>query len=88
MHPALSEFPSNMFYEGTLQNGVNDYERTLVDVDVSWPNSSKPMFFLVNSGGEEMSASGTSFLNRTEASTVEKYVTNLLKAGITPDQIG
>ena len=22
MHPALSEFPSNLFYEGTLQNGV------------------------------------------------------------------
>lgn len=22
MHPALSAFPSNVFYEGTLQNGV------------------------------------------------------------------
>jgi regulator of nonsense transcripts 1 len=22
MHPALSEFPSNIFYEGSLQNGV------------------------------------------------------------------
>ena len=22
MHPALSEFPSNLFYDGTLQNGV------------------------------------------------------------------
>ena len=22
MHPALSAFPSNIFYEGTLQNGV------------------------------------------------------------------
>ena len=22
MHPCLSEFPSNTFYEGTLQNGV------------------------------------------------------------------
>lgn len=22
MHPSLSEFPSNLFYDGTLQNGV------------------------------------------------------------------
>jgi regulator of nonsense transcripts 1 len=22
MHPQLSEFPSNLFYDGTLQNGV------------------------------------------------------------------
>jgi regulator of nonsense transcripts 1 len=24
MHPCLSEFPSNMFYEGTLQNGTGE----------------------------------------------------------------
>ncbi len=27
MHPCLSEFPSNMFYEGTLQNGITAQER-------------------------------------------------------------
>jgi superfamily I DNA and/or RNA helicase len=27
MHPVLSEFPSNTFYEGTLQNGVTLAER-------------------------------------------------------------
>ncbi len=27
MHPCLSEFPSNTFYEGTLQNGVTVAER-------------------------------------------------------------
>ena len=26
-HPKLSEFPSNMFYEGQLQNGVSEAER-------------------------------------------------------------
>lgn len=88
MHPALSEFPSNMFYEGDLQNGVNDVERVLPGVEIPWPNPSKPMFFLVNNGIEEMSGSGTSFLNRTEGATVEKFVTMLLKTGITPDQIG
>ena len=27
MHPCLSEFPSNTFYEGTLQNGITAAER-------------------------------------------------------------
>ena len=29
MHPILSEFPSNMFYEGSLQNGVTESDRQL-----------------------------------------------------------
>lgn len=41
-----------------------------------------------NSGNEEMGSSGTSFLNRTEASSVEKIVTLMLRNGVTPDQIG
>ena len=37
---------------------------------------------------EEISASGTSYLNRTEASYVEKVVTHLLRMGVKPTQIG
>ena len=46
------------------------------------------MFFWVSTGNEEMGNNGTSFLNRTEASAVEKVVTMMLKKGVTPDQIG
>ena len=46
------------------------------------------MMFWSQTGQEEMSASGTSFLNRAEASAVEKCVTHLLNAGVSPDQIG
>lgn len=95
MHPALSEFPSNMFYEGSLQNGVTEADRQLLNEpgfvgkeDFSWPVPSKPMFFYSISGMEEISASGTSYLNRTEASYVEKVVTHLLRLGVTPGQIG
>eukprot|EP00601_Ochromonadales_sp_CCMP2298_P010786 CAMPEP_0173262828 /NCGR_PEP_ID=MMETSP1142-20121109/27004_1 /TAXON_ID=483371 /ORGANISM="non described non described, Strain CCMP2298" /LENGTH=862 /DNA_ID=CAMNT_0014198035 /DNA_START=20 /DNA_END=2608 /DNA_ORIENTATION=- len=88
MHPCLSEFPSNMFYEGTLQNGVSDLERTFPGADLPWPDPSRPMFFLVSNGNEEMGNSGTSFLNRTEGALVEKLVTLMLKKGITSDQIG
>eukprot|EP00529_Nitzschia_sp_RCC80_P005463 CAMPEP_0113504498 /NCGR_PEP_ID=MMETSP0014_2-20120614/34747_1 /TAXON_ID=2857 /ORGANISM="Nitzschia sp." /LENGTH=1043 /DNA_ID=CAMNT_0000399611 /DNA_START=152 /DNA_END=3283 /DNA_ORIENTATION=- /assembly_acc=CAM_ASM_000159 len=95
MHPALSEFPSNMFYEGSLQNGITEAERQLLTQpgftgkeDFPWPVPSKPMFFYSITGMEEISASGTSYLNRTEASYVEKIVTHLLRLGVTPAQIG
>jgi regulator of nonsense transcripts 1 len=95
MHPILSEFPSNMFYEGSLQNGVTESDRQLRHLpgytgkdDFPWPIKSKPMFFWGVSGMEEISPSGTSYLNRTEASYVEKIVTHLLKMGVSSSQIG
>eukprot|EP00286_Rhodomonas_abbreviata_P001930 CAMPEP_0181290586 /NCGR_PEP_ID=MMETSP1101-20121128/1491_1 /TAXON_ID=46948 /ORGANISM="Rhodomonas abbreviata, Strain Caron Lab Isolate" /LENGTH=993 /DNA_ID=CAMNT_0023394877 /DNA_START=39 /DNA_END=3016 /DNA_ORIENTATION=- len=88
MHPILSEFPSNTFYEGTLQNGVTHAERERPAIEFPWPVASKPMLFYISLGAEELSASGTSYLNRTEASNVEKIVTRFLKGGVTPDQIG
>ena len=87
MHPCLSEFPSNMFYEGSLQNGVTMQER-IKNIDFPWPVPSTPMMFHGCFGNEEISASGTSYLNVTEASFVEKCVTRFLKAGVSPSQIG
>lgn len=46
------------------------------------------MLFWSNLGQEEISASGTSFLNRTEAANCERIVTRLFKCGVAPDQIG
>ena len=84
-----------MFYEGSLQNGVTEGDRHLLNLpefagkeDFPWPVSNKPMFFYSIAGMEEISASGTSYLNRTEASYVEKIVTHLLRMGVTPAQIG
>ena len=37
MYSCLSEFPSNMFYEGSLQNGVSAPERLWRNVDFPWP---------------------------------------------------
>lgn len=88
MHPCLSEFPSNTFYDGELQNGVGAAERQLRRVDFPWPNPNRPTFFYICLGTEEMSSSGTSYLNRSEASNVEKIVTTFLKAGVLPAQIG
>ncbi|KAA8522108.1 hypothetical protein F0562_012578 [Nyssa sinensis] len=88
MHPSLSEFPSNSFYEGTLQNGVTINERQSPGIDFPWPVPNRPMFFYVQMGQEEISASGTSYLNRTEAANVEKIVTTFLRSGVVPGQIG
>lgn len=88
MHPCLSEFPSNTFYDGTLQNGVSADERVHPSTGFPWPNRHRPMFFYSSVGQEEVSASGTSYLNRTEASNVEKLITRFLSAGISPDQVG
>ncbi|KRZ28365.1 Regulator of nonsense transcripts 1 [Trichinella pseudospiralis] len=88
MHPLLSLLPSNLFYEGTLQNGVTEQERTLEGVDFRWPNPTVPMFFWCTANQEEISSSGTSFLNRAEASYIEKVATKFLRSGIRADQIG
>lgn len=88
MHPELSRFPSNFFYEGSLQNGVCADERKLKGIDFPWPQPEKPMFFYVTQGQEEIAGSGTSYLNRTEAANVEKLTTRFLRCGVKPEQIG
>ncbi|KAJ1890691.1 ATP-dependent RNA helicase [Kickxella alabastrina] len=88
MHPCLSEFPSNFFYEGSLQNGVTAQERTRSDIGFPWPNPDKPMMLLACNGVEEIASNGTSYINRVEASACEKIVTRMLKANLNPEQIG
>lgn len=87
MHPCLSDFPSNMFYDGSLQNGITQQARMRPEVDFPWPVRDPMMFWSVL-GQEEISSSGTSYLNRSEASNCERAVTRLFQAGVQPDQIG
>ena len=88
MHPKLSEFTSNNFYSGNLQNGVSSEERLHLSVNFNWPNPNKPLFFYHTCGVEQFSSTGTSYLNQKEAEFIEKAVTSLLKGGVKPDQIG
>ena len=88
MHPCLSEFPSNTFYQGSLQNGVGKEDRDEALLHEFWPNREKPMFFYSSMGREEFAASGTSYLNRVEAQNVEKIITMLMRMGIKSQQIG
>jgi regulator of nonsense transcripts 1 len=87
MHPALSEFPSNTFYEGALQNGVTEAERTS-RVPFPWPDPNRRLMFYQQRGTEEISSSSTSYVNRQESVAVEKVVTSFLSYGVQPEQIG
>ncbi len=59
-----------------------------LNLDFPWPVDGIPMMFYVTVGHEEIAGSGTSYLNRSEASNVERVVTKFLRAGIKPSQIG
>jgi len=88
MNPCLSEFSSNMFYDGSLQNGVTKEQRQIANSTFPWPVIDTPMMFWANFGREEISGSGTSFLNRIEAMNCERIITRLFRDGIDPQQIG
>ena len=88
MHPALSEFPSAAFYEGSLQNGVTASDRKVGGLDFPWPDPENPIFFYNSVGVEEISASGVSYLNRAEAANIEKIVSALMRGGLQANQIG
>lgn len=88
MNPHLSEFPSNMFYEGSLQNGVTIEQRTAPKNSFPWPIHGVPMMFWTNYGREEISSNGTSYLNRIEAMNCERIITKLFRDGVKPEQIG
>lgn len=88
MHPALAEFPSNYFYDGSLENGVSAKERTPSRQTFPFPKPGLPMFFYNSTGPEESSDSGTSFINRQEAFLVSQIISKLCKANVKPNQIG
>jgi regulator of nonsense transcripts 1 len=58
-----------MLYEGTLQNGAPERLRKIVYF--LWLVPDTPMFFYQNLGQEEISSSGTSFLNKAPLKTPE-----------------
>lgn len=87
MHPELSIFSSETFYEGGLQNGVNSFQRTDKTLNFNWPNPSKPLFFWHLIGKEELSGSGTSYLNKMEAEVIDKIVTTFYNCGLEKNKL-
>jgi len=87
MHPCLSIFPSNFFYDGSLQNGISSSDREITE-GLPFIDKKQPMIFIHTVGQEEISSSGTSYLNRTEAANIESIVTVFLKCDIKSNKLG
>lgn len=78
MHPELCSFPSEYFYAGQLKTGAAGTKC------LNFPSN----FFYISNGKEEISQSGTSFINRSEAVLVENIIRFLFKNGVLEQQIG
>ncbi|XP_066277875.1 uncharacterized protein [Branchiostoma lanceolatum] len=86
MHPAISTFPSERFYEGRIKNGVEASDR-MPPSGFNWPNQKMPVSF-VNVSSRETSR-GTSKFNDEEVQIVTNVTKQLLEGGdIREDDIG
>ena len=80
MHPAISAFPNERFYDGRLEDGVEASERA-TPAGLLWPDWECPIAFLPIEGGEVRSPDGTSKENPTEASWVARLLEDLMDGG-------
>ncbi|TPP67167.1 putative NAM7-nonsense-mediated mRNA decay protein [Fasciola gigantica] len=87
MHPELSRFPSRMFYDNQIRNGVRASERTDCCLPF-WPNPNKPTFFYLVRSEEQRARNGLSYLNRREAQVVKSIILRLIEAGVRRNSIG
>ena len=65
MHPAISQFPSDCFYGGAIQDGIDANDRPLLP-GFDWPRSDFPVAFVPIENGVE-TTDGMSKINRMEA---------------------
>ena len=80
MHPKISEFPSNTFYNGLLQNGVSIKDRSDFTVKLNWLNKEKPTMFINCKGEDQLSSQGQSRINYSEYHLVKQIINSLLNA--------
>eukprot|EP01114_Cavostelium_apophysatum_P005939 TRINITY_DN1711_c0_g1_i1.p1 TRINITY_DN1711_c0_g1~~TRINITY_DN1711_c0_g1_i1.p1 ORF type:complete len:776 (+),score=214.40 TRINITY_DN1711_c0_g1_i1:124-2451(+) len=90
MHPTLSEFSSNNFYDGKVNDGISKSDRA-TPKGFEWPDRENPVCFVPVDSKEAKSVTATSKskMNVTEAYLVRSIVDDLLATGeLTADNIG
>tara|TARA_B100000029_G_scaffold509403_1_gene598499 strand:- start:1108 stop:2928 length:1821 start_codon:yes stop_codon:yes gene_type:complete len=80
MHPSISLFPNQQFYEGKLEDGVEASQRPAPS-GILWPDWDNPMAFLPVQEGEVRSPDGKSKENPAEASWASRILEELLDGG-------
>ena len=79
MHPAISMFPSDLFYGGKLNDGVSPPERRPLP-GFPWPREEFPVAFIPVTEGTEID-DGASKANEAEVAAVVDAVVALLGGG-------
>jgi len=85
MHPHISEFPSNHFYDGELK--THPSVKRPLNPALKW-RKNLPSYFHHVIGLEEIPVAGVSYFNREEASVIKSTVLRLISSGIKPEVIG
>ncbi|NWU96767.1 ZGRF1 protein, partial [Upupa epops] len=80
-HPAISAIANKLFYEGSLQDGVSDEERSPL---LDW----LPTLCFYNVNGVEQMERDNSFYNMAEVNFIVKLIQALLASGIKGSAIG
>jgi hypothetical protein len=76
MNPAISAWPSQRYYDGSLLDDPSTKNRVLPELRGA-PPFLAPYAFIHVDGEEEKSASGYSFINEAEAEQIEKLLQHL-----------
>ena len=82
MHPDISCFPNNLFYDNELIDGVRPEERMISTKFIF----QKHLNFINFNHAEEQN--GTSYINQEEIKEVLKCVNSLIESGVEPSEIG
>ncbi|XP_073496659.1 5'-3' DNA helicase ZGRF1 isoform X2 [Phyllobates terribilis] len=80
-HPSISAVANELFYEGTLLNGISDGDRKPL---LDW----LPTLCFYNANGSEQVEGNTSFHNVEEANFTVKLIQSLIASGIQGSMIG
>lgn len=84
MHPSISAFPKEFFYNGLLVDGITVNDRRDISQNI-WPNN-HPVVFLHHKDGEGRGI-GKSFVNPSEAFIVKECIEKLVSLGVQLDRI-
>ena len=85
MHPVISKFSSDTFYQGKINDGINSNDRTKVLQYFKWLNPEFPLLFWDVPGQEILE--NKSFHNIAQTNAGIKCAEKLLKSGIKGNQI-
>jgi regulator of nonsense transcripts 1 len=88
MHPAIAEFPSDIFYSKLITNGITADDRDWGSPTIPWPRQDWPLMFWNVDSREENYESASSFMNSREAEYIALLVKAFREAEVEASDIG